>query len=91
VGESDQRERGRRWDDSESFALKIVLGLEGMHMSNNAIVFLFVGSVGLGILAMDTYLIALGKVDPASFVQLAGMLIAGVVGLLAPSPVQPKA
>lgn len=56
-------------------------------MTANGVIFLFVGGVGLGILGMDTYLIAIGKVDPATFAQLGGMLIAGVVGLLAPSPI----
>jgi len=60
-------------------------------MSVNVTVFVFVGGVGLGILGMDTFLIATGKVEPATFVQLGGMLLTGVVALLAPSPLQPKA
>lgn len=55
-------------------------------MGNNGI-FLFVGGVGLAILAMTAYLVVAGKVDGGVFNALAGGLMGGIIGLLAPSPV----
>lgn len=56
-------------------------------MSQQLATFLFIGVVGLAILGMATFLIATGKVDASVFNTLAGTLIGGVVGLLAPSPI----
>ncbi len=55
-------------------------------MSQQLATFVFIGIVFLSTMAMCTYLIAVGKVDPAAFLQFGGMVIAATAGLLAPSP-----
>ncbi len=55
-------------------------------MSTNLQTLIFIASVGLGVLGMDTFLIASGKLDGSSFTTLSALLVGGVVGLLAPSP-----
>ena len=49
--------------------------------------FLFIGIVGLGVLAMATFLVSTAKIDGGVFNTLAGTLLGGIVGLLAPSPI----
>lgn len=55
-------------------------------MSVNLAVFAFVGGVGLAILGMTAYLVVNKMVDGAVFTTLAGGLMGGIIGLLAPSP-----
>lgn len=55
-------------------------------IGTNVQTFLFVAVTGLAVLAMATFLIFSGKTDASVFNTLAGALIGGVVGLLAPSP-----
>lgn len=55
--------------------------------SGNIPVFAFVGGVGLAILALAAFLIVNGKIPGDVFNVLAGGLMGGVIGLLAPSPV----
>lgn len=53
----------------------------------NAPVFLFVGGVGLAILGLTAFLVFHGDIDGGVFNTLAGGLMGGIIGLLAPSPV----
>lgn len=55
--------------------------------SGNVPVFAFVGGVGLAILAMAAFLIVNEKIPGDVFNVLAGGLMGGIIGLLAPSPV----
>ena len=57
-----------------------------MNNSGNLAVFAFVGGVGLAILGIAAYLIAADKIAGDVFNVLAGGLMGGIIGLLAPSP-----
>lgn len=58
--------------------------------SSNIPVFAFVGGVGLAILALAAFLIVNGKIPGDVFNVLAGGLMGGVIGLLAPSSVMTR-
>ncbi len=55
-------------------------------MPSNSAVFLFVGGVGLAVLGLAAYLIVNDKIPGDVFNVLAGGLMGGIIGLLAPSP-----
>jgi hypothetical protein len=56
-------------------------------MSQQYATFLFIGVVGLAVLGMSTFLISIKSIDGSVFNTLAGTLLGGIVGLLAPSPI----
>lgn len=55
-------------------------------MTANVAVFAFVGGVGLAILGLAAFLIVNEKIPGDVFNVLAGGLMGGIIGLLAPSP-----
>lgn len=71
-----------RHEIDDPASLRLVLA-----MTQQLQTFLFIGIVGLGVLGMATFLVSTGKIDGGVFNTLAGTLLGGIVGLLAPSPI----